>query len=120
MIRTNLVISATLLLAASLPWQANASTFNFMFAGPGVSGKIQLTYGTATDAKYSQAFEVTGISGTFTDMNNGLNIVNAPITGLEPINHATPDMTNLLAPKDFSKFAGSDGSRSGSQRRADV
>ena len=64
-----------------------------------------MTYGTATDAKYPQAFEVTGISGTFSDSNNGLNIVNASIGPLEPIKHDTPEPTNLLAPHDFSRFA---------------
>ena len=38
-------------------------TVNFSFAGAGVSGIVQLTYGTATDGKYPNAFEVTGISG---------------------------------------------------------
>lgn len=103
--RKKLIVPATLLLAASFPWQANASTFNFRFAGPGVSGTVELTYGAATDAKYSQAFEVTGISGTFSDSNNGLNIVNAPIGPLEPIKHDAPEATNLLAPHDFSRFA---------------
>jgi len=105
MITKKLVVSATLLFAASLPWQANASTLGFSFVGPGVSGAIQLTYGPATDGKYPQAFEVTGISGTFSDSNNGLNIVNAPIGPLEPIKHDTPEATNLLAPLDFSRFA---------------
>jgi hypothetical protein len=106
MIRKKIVISATLLFAAaSLPWQANASTFSFTFAGPGVSGAIQLIYGAATDSKNPQAFEVTGISGTFSDSNNGLNIVNASIGSLVAINHAAPEPTNLLAPNDFSKFA---------------
>ena len=101
-----LVVSATLLFAASLAWQAKASTIvNFSFAGPGVSGTVQLTYGTATDAKYPQAFEVTGITGTFSDSNNGLNIVNVPISPLEPIKHDLPEATNLLAPHDFSRFA---------------
>lgn len=66
---------------------------------------IDLAYGTATDAKYAQTFEVTGISGTFSDSNNGLNIVNAPIGTLVAIKHDTPDPTNLLAPHDFSRFA---------------
>jgi PEP-CTERM motif len=102
--RKKLVILATLLVAVSLPWQANAGTFDFSFVGLGVSGTVELTYGTATDAKYSNAFEVTGISGTFSDSNHGLNIFNAPIGPLEPINYATPEPTNLLAPHDFSKF----------------
>jgi PEP-CTERM motif len=103
--KKNLVVFATLLLAASLPSHANAGTFTFGFTGPGVSGTVALTYGTATDSKYSQAFEVTGISGTFSDTNNGLSIVNAPIGPLVPIKHDTPESTNLLAPNDFSRFA---------------
>ena len=105
MMRQKLIVFATLLSAVSLPWQANASTFDFTFAGPGVSGTVKLTYGAATDTKYSKAFEVTGISGTFSDSNNGLNIVNAPIGPLEPIKHDSPEPTNLLAPNDFSRFA---------------
>ncbi len=103
--KKTLVVSASLLLAASLPWQAAASTYVFSFAGAGVSGTVELTYGAATDAKYPQAFEVTGISGTFSDSNNGLNIVDAPIGPLEPIKHDTPEAANLLAPHDFSRFA---------------
>jgi hypothetical protein len=107
--KKKLVVSATLLLAASLPSHANASTFTFGFSGPGVSGAITLTYGSATDSTYPQAFEVTGVSGTFSDSNNGLNIVNAPIGSLVPIKHDTPESTNLLAPHDFSRFAVSSG-----------
>jgi len=99
-----LLIWAMLLATPSL-CQVHAGTVNFGFAGPGVSGTIQLTYGPATDAKYSQAFEVTGISGTFSDSNNGLNIVNVPIGPLEPIKHDTPEPGNSLAPNDFSRFA---------------
>ena len=73
--------------------------------GPGVSGTVELTYGAATDAKYPQAFEVTGVSGTFTDTNNGLNIVNATIGSLVAITRDAPEALNLLAPNDFSKFA---------------
>ena len=105
MVRIICMVAATLLLAASLPGHANASTFEFSFAGSGVSGTITLTYGAATDAKYPQAFEITGISGTFSDSNNGLNIVNAPVGPLVPIKHDAPEATNLLAPNDFSRFA---------------
>lgn len=105
MIRKTLVVSATLLLTASLPYHANASTIAFSFVGPGVSGTVDLTYGTATDLKYNNAFEVTRISGIFSDTNNGLNIVNAPIGPLDPITHATPESDNMLAPNDFSRFA---------------
>jgi hypothetical protein len=103
--RNKLAVSATLLFASLLPGTAHGSTFTFSFAGSGVSGTVVLTYGAATDAKYSQAFEVTGITGTFSDFNPGVNIVNASITGLEPLSLAAPESTNLLAPHDFSKFA---------------
>ncbi len=103
--KKSLVVSAVLLVAASLPLQAAAGTFDFSFSGPGVSGTVELTYGAATDAKYPQAFEVTGVSGTFTDTNNGLNIVNATIVSLVAITRDAPEALNLLAPNDFSKFA---------------
>lgn len=105
MIGKQLVVLAALLLAASLARPATAGTFTFSFVGVGVSGTVEFTYGVATDAKYHQAFEVTGISGTFSDSNNGLNIVNASIGPLVAITHDTPEPTNLLAPDDFSRFA---------------
>lgn len=105
LMRNKLVFSATLLFAALLPWQLHAGTFDFSFAAPGVSGTIQLTYGAATDSKYPKAFEVTGVSGTFTDTNNGLNIVDAPVGALVPVTHDMPEPGNLLAPHDFSRFA---------------
>jgi PEP-CTERM motif len=100
-----IVVSAALILAASLSPNANSATVALNFVGPGVSGNIQLTYGPATDLKYPQAFEITGITGVFSDSNNGLNIVNALVGPLEPITRDTPEPTNLLAPNDFSRFA---------------
>lgn len=94
---------AALAVAASISQPAAAATYDFTFSGGGVSGSIELTYGAATDAKYSQAFEVTGISGSFSNANIGIS--NATILGLVAINHATPEATNLLAPHDFSRFA---------------
>jgi hypothetical protein len=84
---------------------AEAATVPIHFNGPGVSGSLVLTVGTTTDAKYSDAFEITGVSGTFTDTNGGLDIINAAVGPPLPINFATPDPTNLLAPHDFSRFA---------------
>lgn len=104
-IEKNLVGRALLLAAASLPLQASADTFVFNFQGSGVSGSLELTYGPATDAKYSQAFVVTGISGTFSDSNNGLGIVNAVVGPLEPIRNDVPEAGNVLAPNNFSRFA---------------
>jgi hypothetical protein len=96
---------AALLAAAAMTGEARADTIAFNFNGPGVGGSLTLTYGTATDAKYPNAYEITGISGTFSDSNNGLNIVNATVNSLVPITHDTPEPTNLLAPHDFSRFA---------------
>jgi hypothetical protein len=84
--------------------QAHAATVDVQLTGPGVSGALVLTYGAATDAKYPNAYEVTGISGTFSDTNNGLNIVNAPVGSLVAVTHSVPESTNLLAPNDFSRF----------------
>jgi hypothetical protein len=84
--------------------QVHAATVDVQLTGPGVSGDLVLTYGAATDAKYPSAFEVTGITGTFSDTNNGLNIVNAPVGPLVAVTHSVPEPTNLLAPNDFSRF----------------
>lgn len=83
------------------------TTMPIYFSGQGVSGSLVVTIGTTTDATYPNAFEITGVSGTFTDTNNGLGIVNTPVTGLQPITHSTPgDPENIgVAPNDFSQFA---------------
>ncbi len=82
-----------------------AATVRFKLSGPGVSGRVTLSYGPATDALYPDAYRITGASGTFSDSNNGLGIVDAAIGALAPVNHAAPEDTNLLAPDDFSHFA---------------
>lgn len=93
---------APALLAASLVPLAKADTYTVNFAGSGVSGSLDLTYGSATDPK-SGGFVVTGVSGTFSDYN--LNILNAPVSSLYPIDPAQPEPGNDLAPSDFSRFA---------------
>ena len=100
--------TAVTILAAgvAVPGMAQAQAYNFSFAGPGVGGTLMLTYGAATDSKYPGGYEVTGISGNFSDTNNGLNLNNVMVGSLVPINHATPaDPGNYLAPHDFSTFA---------------
>jgi hypothetical protein len=106
-LRSRLLTTAVTMLAVGIatPAAARAQTYNFSFSGSGVSGMLMLTYGAATDAKYPNAHEVTGISGSFFDTNNGLNISNAMVGSLVPITHATPEPGNLLAPNDFSRFA---------------
>ena len=87
------------------PVEADAAGIPFTFSGPGVSGSLILTYGPATDAKYSNAFEITGISGTFSDFEQWPQHRRCDGRSLGPVNHATPESTNFLAPNDFSKFA---------------
>ena len=101
--KTCLAMAALAGLTAALAGQTQAATVNVNFNGPGVSGSLVLTYGAATDKNYPNALEVTGISGTFSDTNIG--IVNASVGPLVPIKQDTPESDNLLAPKDFSRFA---------------
>ena len=101
--RLRMAVTA-LLAGAAVSGEACASSIAVNLDGPGVSGSLLLTYGTASDGIYPNAYEITGISGTFSDSNNGLNIVTAIVDSLVPITHAAPDATNLLAPHDFSKF----------------
>jgi hypothetical protein len=107
MTRSRLIVAAAamLVVGVAVPGTAPAQSYNFSFSGPGVGGSLMLTYGTATDAKYPAAFEVTGISGSIFDSNNGLGLTNVSAGSLVPVNNATPEPTNLLAPHDFSRFA---------------
>ena len=97
-------VAATGLLALAAG-QSQAATVHLNLTGPGVSGALAVTYGPATDARYPDAFAVTNISGTFSDTNSGLGIADAQILSLFPVNYATPESTNLLAPDSFSRFA---------------
>ena len=94
------LLAAALAIALAAP--ASAATVDLPFIGQGINGTVHLTYGPATDATYPNAEIVTAISGTVSDANIG--ILNAPILGLVPVNFATPEPTNLLAPHDFSRF----------------
>ncbi len=67
---SRLLLSTLTGLMMAIAGQTRANTVDLNFTGPGVSGSLVLTYGAATDAKYPNAFEVTGISGTFSDSNN--------------------------------------------------
>ncbi len=106
--RSRLLASAVTLVAVGIatPGSARAQTYNFSLSGAGVSGTFLLTYGATTDAKYPGGFALTGINGSFTDTNNGLNLVNVPVNSLVPINPTAPaDTLNTPAPHDFSTFA---------------
>ena len=94
---------------------AHATTTTLDFTAPGITGSLQLTYGTATDAKYPSAgfpetaYELTGISGTFSDSNHDLNIVDAPVVKLYTLTKTGPaDPNNTGAPADLSSIHTSD------------
>src|ERR1700677_2970599 len=95
------------LAGVALAGQAQSATLPITFSGPGVSGSLAITFGPATDAKYpTTAFEITEGTGTFTDKNNGLGIVNESVRLFPTLSPpSTPDSTNLFAPNHFSKFA---------------
>jgi len=101
--RHKLLLSAAVVVCSTLAIQARADTSKLNFSGSGVSGSLVVTYGTATDAKYPGALEITGVTGTFSDTNVG--ITNATVSGLVGITHSTPEPGNTLAPDDFSRFA---------------
>lgn len=96
-------LATALLCASSVPLTASATTSSVTISGPGVAADLTLTYGPSSDAKYPGAFEVNGISGTFTDTAAGVS--NATVLGLVQVALNRPEAANLLAPNDFSRFA---------------
>jgi hypothetical protein len=74
---------------------AKADSYTFSFNGGGLSGSGVITYSNAAVAGVPGAYQVTGISGVFSDANAGL--VNAAITGL--VNTSLP--TNINADGTF-------------------
>lgn len=92
---------------------ADASIFAFKVNGPGVSADLLMTYepnantgvlpGTSPNpVDPIGSFVITGISGTYSNTN--LNIANAVVTGLVPVNYASPDPQNRNAPHSFSRL----------------
>ena len=64
-----------------------ADVVNFSFSGAGTSGSGSLTVTSDTVVGDPVgAYTITNISGTFSDSNAGVNISNATISGLVPIN----------------------------------
>jgi hypothetical protein len=96
-------VLSSLPLIAALALTARADSVQFSFNGSGVSGAGTLTY----TPQAGGAGTITGITGTFSDTNTGINgkpaIVDAVITGLVPINPVNPLPVNVTAP-DFSQY----------------
>lgn len=83
--RSKVILSALLVLAASVAMAptARADSYIFSFSGGGFSGSGVLDVSTATVPGVPGAYQVTGANGTFSDTNNGIS--NATITGVQTI-----------------------------------
>lgn len=72
---------------------ALADEFNFSFSGGGISSSGTFTVSTTSTPGVD---EITGISGTFTDTNDGIS---GAITGLyQPVSYAAPQPPSYTAP----------------------
>lgn len=106
--RSKVILSALLVVAASVAMAptARADAFNFSFNGGGLSGSGVIDVSNTPVAGVPGAFQVTGISGTFSDSTAGLT--NAAITGL--VGTSLPSGINgdgtFLPPGTFALGAG--------------
>ncbi|GGG88735.1 PEP-CTERM sorting domain-containing protein [Edaphobacter dinghuensis] len=92
--RSNVILSALLVLATSvaLAPAAKADSYTFSFSGGGLSASGVIDVSSATVPGVPGAYQVTGISGSFSDSNLGLS--NVAITGLQ----TTGLPTNITPP----------------------
>jgi hypothetical protein len=93
--RITVVLSALLAMVAIAP-TARADSFNFSFSGGGLSASGILTTSNVPVPGVAGAYQVTGITGFFSDTNIG--VINAVITGIQTIGLPTninPDHTFL-------------------------
>ena len=113
--RNWLLASAALMAAFSIPGQAKADLVTLFASGAGIEIQMNLTYsptspqgprGQQPNTNYPVgSFLVTGITGTFTDKNTTIPIVNAQITGMVPLTNEgprDPQGENLYAPPNLS------------------
>jgi PEP-CTERM motif-containing protein len=117
--RRKLAFAASVVFAAAAHSPAQAAMQVFTMSGSGISSTFTLTYepnpNTGVLPRTSPnpvdpvgSYIITGIAGTFSDLNIGL--VDALITGIVPSNPSNPQPTNLLAPQSFG-FYSIDGGR---------
>jgi hypothetical protein len=80
--RSNVILSALLVLATGVAMTpaARADSYNFSFSGGGLSASGVLTVSNVPVPGVPGAFQVTGVSGTFSDTKLGLT--NAAISGV--------------------------------------
>ena len=90
--KEHLVLAALTAVLAFAP-VASAEAFNFSFSGGGISSSGTFTVSPTSTPGVD---EITGISGTFTDTNDGIS---GAITGLyQPVSYSSPQPPAYTAP----------------------
>lgn len=106
--RSNIILSALLVLATSvaLAPAARADSYTFSFNGGGLSGSGVIDVSNAPVPGVPGAYQVTGISGTFSDAS--ANLSNAAITGLVSTSLPSPINSDgtFLPPGKFALSGG--------------
>ncbi|MGH7210102.1 MAG: hypothetical protein ACREF1_01380, partial [Acetobacteraceae bacterium] len=87
---TKLLAASALVAALAFGQQAHAGQIGFTFGGSGVSGSGVLTFDPTDPDAISGGFPITNISGTFSDSNTAVPILNASITGVEALTIGIP------------------------------
>lgn len=110
-----MALTAAALAALALMPQARANpavtatSVPFTFSGPSAGGGTISGSGTFTIAADTvagdpaNAYAITGISGTFSDSNPAIALVNEPIAGIVPINPVVPTPSGVLV-ASFSRY----------------
>jgi hypothetical protein len=104
-LRTSLFSATALAILAASTLSAHADSYNFSFSGGGLSGSGSFTVSNTLVPGVPGAYQVTGISGTFSDSNIGLS--NAVITGVQNTSLPSginPDGTFLPPGSDADGF----------------
>ena len=102
--KTNLKVICSALATMILVPLATAGTFNFSFSGGGITSSGTITAVLSADdlsgVDTSNTYEITGITGTFTDTNDGIS---GAITGLYlPLSYVTGTTETLANPVAFT------------------
>lgn len=96
--------SSTVLTVLAVASLASAGTFTFSFSGGGITSSGTLSAVSVPDSTSGVStpgtYEITGITGTFTDSNDGISGV---ITGLyTPLSYITPLTETSTSPVGFT------------------
>lgn len=110
-----------LIAAVALPASSEAATLKFNFNGPdAISGSLIVSYKPSTNQgtlpsappnafNPAGSYSIKGATGTFSVGGD-----TETVTGVASLNRVTPELTNLLAPHDFSLFLVANGVDDGS------